>query len=154
MPTAAVALLALHAREQVTLTAPRPRLSPDGVPQVTGLRTWFWLDPAAWQAETVRAEIPGLWTEVTATPTRADWDPGDGAAPITCAGPGRPHPGTSDATTDCGHAYEVVGSYSLSVTVTYTVTWRSSTGETGVQDPFVLRADLPVTVTQRQVVLS
>lgn len=154
VPSAAVALLALHAREQVTLTAPGPHLSPDGVPQVTGLRTWFWLDPATWRAETVRAEIPGLWTEVTAAPTRTEWDPGDGSPPITCTGPGRPHPGTADATTDCGHVYEVVGSYTLRLTVTYAVTWRSSTGEAGAQDPFVLRSDLPVTVTQRQVVLS
>lgn len=154
-PTAAaMALLALHAREQVTVTAPEPHLSPADVPQVTGLRTWFWLDPAAWRAETVRAEVPGLWAEVTATPTRAEWDPGDGGPPVTCAGPGRPHPGTSGATTDCGHVYEVVGAYTLTVTVTYAVTWRSSTGETGAQDPFVLSAETPVTVTQRQVVLS
>ncbi len=155
-PTLVVAasLVALNAREQVTVTAPRPHLSPDGVPQVTGLRTWFWLDPAAWQAQTVRAEIPGLWAEVTAAPTHTQWDPGDGAPPLTCNGPGRPHPGTTDATTDCGHVYEVVGAYTLTVTITYAVTWRSSTGETGTQDPFVLSADLPVTVTQRQVVLS
>jgi hypothetical protein len=156
-PGAAPALatvLALQARQQVTVTVPRLHTSPDGAPQLAGKRTWFWMDPDGWQPVTVRAEIPGVWSEVTATPVRSVWRPGDGSSPITCAGPGQPHPGTHGATTACGHAYTTVGTYTLRAAVTYEVTWRSSTGESGVQDPFVLTAALPVTVEERQVVVS
>lgn len=151
-PVAAV--LALQAREQVTVRVPRLHTSPDGVPQLAGKRTWYWMDPEEWRPVTVRAEIPGVWSEVTATPTRTVWHPGDGGPTVACAGPGRPHPGTGGATTTCGHVYTTVGAYTLRAAVTYEVTWRSSTGEAGTQDPFVLTAALPLTVEERQVVVS
>jgi len=151
---AIAAVLALQAREQVTVSVPRLHTSPDGVPQLAGKRTWFWMDEGEWRAVSVRAEIPGVWAEVTATPVRAVWRPGDGGAAVTCDGPGRPHPGTRGATTACGHVYTTTGARTLRAAVTYEVTWRSSTGETGVQDPFVLTGSLPVTVEERQVVVS
>jgi hypothetical protein len=116
--------------------------------------TWFWIDPAAWAPVSARAELPGVWAEVTATPTTAVWTPGDGGVAITCAGPGRAHPGTTGATTDCGHAYVEVGSYTLAVEVTYEVTWDSSTGIGGVLEPVVVSATQPVTVEQRQAVID
>lgn len=147
------ALVAQVALDQVTFTVPRPHLSPaESAHQITGLRTWFWLDPDEWVAATARAELPGIWAEVTAAPVRAVWTPGDGSPAVTCAGPGRPHPGTSGATTDCGHTYTDVGTFTLRVAVTYEVTWTSSTGETGVEDPIVLTTDLSVPVEQRQAV--
>lgn len=152
-PVAAVVVAAI-AREEITIEIPRPHTSPDDAAQMTGLRTWFWLQPDRWTSSTARAELPGVWAEVTATPIQATWNPGDGGSPVTCDGPGRPHPGTSKATTDCGHVYTTIGHYALGVTVTYQVTWRSSTGETGVLDPLVLTTSLPITVEQRQVVTS
>lgn len=150
----AASVVAEFARDLVDITVPTPHTSPDGAAQITGLPTWFWLDARAWRSETARAELPGIWSEVTATPVRATWTPGDGGPPVTCEGPGRPHPGTSGATSGCSHAYTVVGTYTLQVAVTYEVTWRSSTGETGVQSPIVLASELPITVDQRQVVVS
>lgn len=148
------AIVAQAARQEVPIRVPRPHTSPDGVPQVTGLKTWYWMDEAEWSPATARAELPGIWAEVTATPTKAVWTPGDGATPVTCRGPSRPHPGTSGATTDCGHTYTDVGSPTVRVAVTYEVTWRSSTGRSGVQDPIVLTTSLPLTVEQRQVVTN
>ena len=101
-----------------------------------------------------RAELDGVWAEVTATPVRATWSPGDGGRAVTCLGPGRPHPGHDDATTDCGHVYTVMGDYSIEVAVTYEVTWSSSTGASGTQDPIVLSTDLPIHVEQRQAVTT
>lgn len=149
-PAAVVAQMAL---DQVTFTVPRPHLSPtEAAHQITGLVTWFWLDPSEWVAATARAELPGVWAEVTAAPVRAVWTPGDGSPPVTCTGPGRPHPGTPGATTDCGHTYTDVGTFTLRLAVTYEVTWTSSTGEAGVEDPIVLTTDLQVPVEQRQAV--
>jgi hypothetical protein len=148
------AVAAQVALDSATIPLPAPHTSPDGVPQMTGMQTWFWLDPATWVPVTARAELPGVWAEVTATPTSATWTPGDGGAPVTCAGPGRAHPGGSGATTDCGHTYLDVGAYTLTVAVTYSVTWTSSTGAGGSYDPITVTSELPVTVEQRQVVID
>lgn len=138
--------------EQVDIQIPRPHTSPDGVRQITGLKTWYWLDSSQWTSASARAEVTGVWAEITARPVRAVWTPGDGSDAIACAGPARPHPLTAGATTDCGHVYTDVGSYTIRVAVTYAVTWRSSTGETGTEAPLVLTTNLPITVEQRQVV--
>lgn len=151
-PAPAPAVLAAAARQEIPIRIPAPHTSPDGVAQVTGLTTWFWMDPSQWAPATARAELPGIWAEVTATPTRAVWTPGDGSAAITCRGPSRPHPGTSGATTDCGHTYINTGAYTIRVAVTYQVTWTSSTGASGTQPPIVLTTNLPITVEQRQAV--
>ena len=118
------------------------------------MATWFWLGPGSWAPISARAELPGIWAEVTATPTHATWTPGDGSAAVTCDGPGRPHPGSAGATTDCGHTYLDVGSHTLGVEVTYAVSWTSSTGASAAFDPITVGAELSVTVEQRQVVID
>lgn len=147
-PAIDVAQLAL---DSVDFTIPTPHTSPPGR-QITGLTTWFWLDPGQWQPTTAHAEIPGLWASVTVTPTTARWTPGDGAAAVTCEGPGRPHPGTDGARTGCGHTYTNHGDYTLTIDVTYTVTWTSSTGAGGTLDPVTLTTSTPIHVEQRQAV--
>ncbi|HMJ76444.1 MAG TPA: hypothetical protein VK507_10755 [Iamia sp.] len=154
LPAVVPETLAQMALDSATIALPRPHTSPDGVPQMTGLMTWFWIDPAAWAPISARAEVPGVWAEVTATPTRATWTPGDGGAAVTCDGPGRAHPGTAGATTDCGHTYVDIGSYPLTVDVTYEVSWDSSTGAGGVLDPIVVSGEVPITVEQRQAVID
>ena len=149
------ATLAQEARESVELPLPQPHTSPpeDGF-QLVGLETWFWLDRSAWHPVTARAELPGIWAEVTATPTRATWAPGDGRASVACDGPGAPHPGRGGAATDCGHTYLDVGTFTIAVEVTFAVTWRASNGASGTQDPITVSAELPITVEQRQVVID
>jgi hypothetical protein len=153
-PVVDPAVLAQEALDSATIAVPQPHTSPDGVPQVTGMETWFWIDPAAWAPVSARAELPGVWAEVTATPTSASWTAGDGGAAVTCAGPGRAHPGTAGATTDCGHTYTDIGSFTLSVDVTYEVAWTSSTGAGAVLDPIVVGNELPIRVEQRQAVID
>lgn len=149
------AVLAQEARESVRLPVPQPHTSPpeDGF-QLVGLETWFWLDAAGWRPVTARAELPGIWAEVTATPTRATWSPGDGRASVACDGPGARHPGTSGAATDCGHTYLDVGTYTIAVEVTFAVAWEASNGASGTQEPITVGAELPITVEQRQAVID
>ncbi len=145
--------VAASVRESMPVEMPAASTSPpaDGF-QLTGLHTWFWLDADGWTPTSVRAEVPGAWIEVTATPTEARWDPGDGTATVTCAGPGRRHPGTPGATTDCGHTYTRVGRHEIAIDVSYAVTWTASTGEAGTVAPLVLTSTLPIDVQQRQAV--
>lgn len=155
-PPPAAELVAQLALDRVTIRVPQPHTSPpeDGF-QLTGLAAWFWLDEEEWRPVTARAELGGVWAEVSARPTRAVWTPGDGADPVTCTGPGRPHPGTAGHhRTACGHVYTDVGEYTIEVEVTYAVTWRASTGQAGVEAPITLTADLPIRVEQRQAVVD
>jgi hypothetical protein len=147
-------VLAQAALDTAAIPQPEPHTSPDGVAQITGMQTWFWLPAEAWVPVTARAELPGIWAEVTATPTHATWTSGDGAAAVTCDGPGRPHPGSAGATTDCGHTYTDVGSYPLAVEVTYAVSWTSSTGTSAGLEPITVAGEVPVTVEQRQAVID
>jgi hypothetical protein len=148
-------VLAQQAREAVELPLPRPHTSPpeDGF-QLVGLETWFWLDADRWHPVTARAELPGIWAEVTATPTQDSWTPGDGGPVVVCDGPGERHPGTAGSETDCGHTYLDLGSFTIAVEVTFTVTWRASNGASGTQAPITVGAELPVTVEQRQAVID
>lgn len=146
--------VARQIREEVPVEVPAPHTSPpaDGF-QLTGLRTWFWLDRERWVPASVRADVAGVWIEVTATPTSATWDPGDGGAAVTCAGPARPYAGEGSTTT-CGHTYTETGHLEVGLSVSYAVTWRASTGASGTLDPLVLTASLPLEVEQRQAVID
>jgi hypothetical protein len=64
---------------------------------------------------------------------------GDGAAPVTCTGPGtafNPARG-DDQRTDCAHVYQWVSSdrpggvYQAAATMVWSVSWAASTGATG-----------------------
>lgn len=150
-PAAAPApeVVAQLALDRVTFSIPEPQTSPDGH-QITGVPTWFWLASDEWLSFTARAELPGVWAEVTAAPVSASWDPGDGSPAVVCDGPGRP--ATSGGVPECAHTYTVVGDYTLTLRVTYAVTWRASTGASGSFDAIVLTDTAPVEVQQRQAV--
>lgn len=153
-PTVDPGAVAARMRERMPVEVPPPHTSPpaDGF-QLTGLRTWFWLDAERWAPVTARADVAGAWIEVTATPTTATWDPGDGAAPVRCDGPARPWAGEGSTTT-CGHTYIETGDVTIGLTVTYAVSWTASTGATGSLDPLALTTTLPLEVQQRQAVID
>ncbi len=110
VPSDVIDLLVRSARSRVPIVPPEPNMSPDGVafPFITQLPVWLWIDDAAWtqaQASAAIAEL-GLVVTVTATPTSAVWNPGDGSASISC-GQGSPWSASLpvDAVSDCQHVY-------------------------------------------------
>jgi hypothetical protein len=155
-------VLARQAYDQVPLVIPQPRTAPPAdAQQLVGFPTWLWVEPAAWQTFTASAAIPGLSVTVTATPRRIGWDMGDGTR-LTCTGPGTPwNPAGGDGqTTDCEHAYQFVstdrpgGRYQVSATVTWSVTWQASTGETGVLPDASRTATFGLAVSERQAIVT
>jgi hypothetical protein len=155
-------VLARQAYDQVPLVIPQPRTAPPpDAEQIVGFPTWLWVEPVVWQAFTASAAIPGLEVTVTATPRHIAWDMGDGTT-LTCAGPGTPwNPAGGDGqTTDCDHAYQFVsadqpeGRYRVSVTVTWSVAWQASTGETGVLLDASRTASFGLAVGERQAIVS
>lgn len=94
-----------------------------------GVETWLWVPDGQWRTLTKGVTAGATTVTVTAAPSQIVWDLGP--ASITCYGPGKPwEQGMSDAaTTTCGHTYETSsvdqpdGSFAISATIRYQVTW-------------------------------
>ena len=135
IPDLSARQLAQAVRDLVTRKIPplSPELSP---PVATGgfvnFPTWF----AAADPGPVRADagIPGLNASVTARVRSSDWDSGDGS--IThCVGLGSRRPAGAAAAGPCSHTFgtssagEASATFAMTVSVTWSVSWRASTGE-------------------------
>src|SRR5690606_5110301 len=101
----------------------------------------------------VSAQLGVVTSTVTATPTTFTVDPGDGAVPVTCDGPGVPWHPDADGPPSCGHTYTTSGTYTVTATITWDVAWTSTTGQGGPLDDLVTSASVAVTAEQRQAVL-
>ncbi|MBL7487443.1 hypothetical protein I6A60_24695 [Frankia sp. AgB1.9] len=147
------------------LPTPKPVLSPDpdsGL--VVKVATWFAVPAAQWVAVTATAEALGLSVTVTATPDALVFDPGDGAPPATCPGPGltfdpvapppsnTPPPACSYTYRDASTAAANGRSWAASLSVRWRVTWAVSDGETGLLDPLVTTAPFDAVVREYQAV--
>lgn len=123
--------------ERLDLPPPDLGFSPPG-DLLVGLPTWLWVD-TAWDAASAVATVTDVTSAVSARPLSVRWDLGDGTA-IACEGPGTPYdaarPADAQAST-CSHVYQRSsaaqpdGSYAVTATVTYAITWEATTGESG-----------------------
>ena len=149
--------LARRAFNELPLIYPRPRTAPPATAnQLVGVRTWLWVDPADWHPLSATAAIGGLSATVTATPTSTVWTMGDGTT-ITCDGPGTPYdPQRPDdeQSTQCSHTYQHDGPYTVLATIVWTVSWTSSTGAGGDLGTVQRSTQFPLTVEQRQAVIT
>jgi hypothetical protein len=136
---------------------PTPTLAvapPAATPQLVGKPSWFWL-AMPWQPVQASAALGGVTSTVTATPTQTTWEPGDGSPTVTCDGPGTPwHEGVDSSQPPCGHTYTTRGAYTLSVTVSWQVTWASTTGAGGPLAPLTTTATLPLAAREAQAVIN
>jgi hypothetical protein len=155
------ATMAVEASRDVPLLTPLPRTSPPNGQQVVGLPTWLWIEAVGWGPATATAEVPGLAVTVTATPRHVVWDMGNGDS-MTCTGPGTAWDpaGPDDQATDCSYTYQFVsadrpgGTYTVTTTVVWAVTWEATNGETGVLPDATRSAAVELTVGERQAVVS
>ena len=127
-----------EARERVP--TPELDISPGlAVGGVVNLGMWL----AVANGDDITATATGRGTSVTATASLAEteWDMGDGTT-ITCAGGGEPIDPSDLETIDagpCGHTYGAPsdGSYTITVTATWEVTWVATDGRSGTAPPVV-----------------
>ena len=111
-----------RSRRTAELTVPNPvaKRSPaenNSDPQYGGL-PYTWVDlwtcvwAGEWQSVARTVELRGVSATVTATPTALVFDPGDGSAPVTCDGPGRPWTEADGSNPPsaggCGYMYRAV----------------------------------------------
>ena len=98
---------------------------PAGSEQLVGVATWLWIEPGAWQTLTATASAGTVTTTATATPTKVVWNMGDGST-VTCDGPGTPYdPNDPNATTDCSYTWTQAGSYQVTATIYWSVSWTA-----------------------------
>jgi hypothetical protein len=94
---------------------------------LVGLSTWFWLAPAP-SALAVGETLGGTQYLITAAPTGADWDFGDGSSARSTgsSGFGQPYPQQSPVT----HIYEAHSrqGYTVHASILYDVSWTAIVG--------------------------
>ena len=157
-PPAPPAVLAQEARQSVGIPDPPLVTSPPldrGL--VVRMPTWLWLEPGWWRPYSATAEAGGVTTTVVAEPVRAVWSTGDGET--VCGGPGIPwRRGLPDDATSCSFVYtnssagQPGGTFTLSVTVTFEVSWSSNLGTGGELAPVTRTASRAVRVGEIQAI--
>jgi hypothetical protein len=144
------------------LPLPRAIFSPDpsdaGV--VVQLPMWFAVPAAQWRAVSETASVPGISATVTARPVSLRFEPGDGSAPVVCRGPGlrwrsgMREPAKAPA---CSYTYRDASSvapggaaWSTRLSITWRVSWTSSTGVGGSLGSLTTSQAYPVRVREIQ----
>jgi hypothetical protein len=103
---------------------------------LVAIDTWFWIDGAATEPmPPVTAWVPGVTVVATAEPGGVTFELGDGTT-LECEDFGTPY--AEGATSDCVHAYEVAGVYTVTATIEWTGSYTVNDGppipiETSVQ---------------------
>lgn len=158
-------ILAEYAYGQLPVPGTEIKRAPEGETKVN-LPTWVWLDRAKFKKIAVTATLPGtgLSATTTAEPVSLRLDPGTGDAetypgsgecPIVNGRIGEPRAKGTPGDTDppCGVRYlrsSEDGPYELRATVTWKVTWTSTSGEGGTLPPGEFGAGQDVTVREVQ----
>jgi len=119
-------VVAAEAVKHLGLSSPVIRMAPPtGRPQLVGVATWLWVDSATWRTLSASATAGPVTTTAVAAPTRVVWDMGDGST-VTCDGPGAPYdPATPNATTDCSYTWPAPGTFRVTATVYWSVSWTA-----------------------------
>lgn len=158
-------ILAEYAYDELPVPSTELTMAPEGTTKVN-LPTWVWLDRAKFKKVSVTASIPGsgLSATTTAEPMSLSIDPGtkdaetypaSGGCPIEDGKIGEPRAkGTpADTMPPCGVRYlrsSGDGSYNLQATLTWKISWTSTTGEGGDLPAGEFGADQQVAVEEIQ----
>jgi hypothetical protein len=137
------------------LVLPQPQIElspPSSAPHLVMLPTWLWVSPQWWESRSASASVPGVTVTAMARPTEVRWWTGDGSEHLCDEGtPYEPGGDPAAASPDCGHTYSRAsagqpgGTYTLSATVTWQVSW-SGGGMSGEVGPLFSTASTTVEV--------
>ena len=129
--------------------------------QLVNLPVWLALDRSSWKPQSATASAGAVSVTATARPVKVVWSMGDGSS-HTCDGPGTAWTrGTNPraSSPDCGHVYRhssagaAGGSYTVSATVTWEVTWAGA-GQTGTVPGLETTGQVQTRVQESQTVIS
>ncbi len=158
-PAVAPEVLAQEAARHLPLPQPQIGVNPvAGRDQFVNLPTWLWTSRTTWGARSATASVPGLAATATAIPISVTWTMGDGGK-IVCRGPGTPYsprfPARSPSP-DCGYTYRhgsartLSGTYAVTATIIWQVTWTASSGATGTLPPITRSSQVTLRVAEAQ----
>ncbi|WP_405778139.1 hypothetical protein [Streptomyces sp. NBC_00859] len=158
-------ILAEYAYDELPVPDTEIESAPGGKSTVN-LPTWIWLDKARFKPVSVTASLPGtgLSATTTATPAALHLDPGTDDAEVHPASGdcplsadksiGTPYTrGSADRSPPCGVTYlrsSGGGTYPLRATLTWNITWTSTTGEGSTLPPGTYGDTKDVTVQEIQ----
>lgn len=127
---------------ELTVPTLQPATAPPrGKDGLVGLPEWFWIPAAQWQGSSVTVTAGPVWATAVAAPTSMNFEPGDGSAAVSCAGPGTPFDSAAPASTqhtNCSYTYtrpsagQPGSAYPAALLVTWTISWTGSGGAGGV----------------------
>lgn len=131
----------LTASAEQALVVPLPEVGtspPSGALLPVGLPVWFWAGNGEALSET--ASVPGVSVTVRATvaSTTVVVAGPDGTDRIACDGAGEPYdPAVHGAwdRSDCSHVFDRAGPADVTMSVTWDLSWSSSTGASGPLAP-------------------
>jgi hypothetical protein len=149
-------VLAERAVKDAELPVPTVVTSPPpDQPLVVNLATWLSVDPAVWAPVNVSAAAGGVTVTATAVPDRVVWDLGNSDR-VSCDGPGTrydPNRPAAEQSPTCSYTYRQPGTYQITATVEWRVTWQA-VGAAGGGDLGAARRSttVPVRVVEIQAV--
>ena len=157
--------LAQAAYGQLRLPSPTIERSPPQYNDYNGfpftwlnIWTWVWTSPGSYSPVSKSVSVPGVSATVVARPVALVFDPGDGSAPVSCAGPGRAwtqSDGDNPPPGGCGFMYRHTSNRSLltaTVTIRWDVTWSGTGGAGGAFNGMTTQASSQLQVLDVQVV--
>jgi hypothetical protein len=170
VPQTPPAVLASTAASTIYARLPRPVIgtAPPVGAGVVNVGMWFWTDRATWRTVSVTAWVPTptgiLWATTTARPVRLVYTSGDpsGPATVSCTGPGTvwtPAAG-DDTVSPCSYTYRHAsvthpsGRFPAALGIEWQISWRSSTGQSGVLPGYTTRVVTAVTVDEIQAIVT
>jgi hypothetical protein len=131
---------------------------PFGGQQLVGFATWLWTSNAA--PLSAQASVPGLTATVRATPTTTTWTFTPDSAPpqaqaesITCRADAPPYDADlpdSQQHSDCTHTFTWHGTYRVTATTRWAVSWTATTGQSGALPDLQAATVLDLTVQEGQ----
>jgi hypothetical protein len=147
------AVVAQQAVSKLGLPSPRIGMAPPtGDPQLVGVATWMWVNQGAWGSLSATATAGPVTVTAMAAPVKVTWDMGDGHT-VTCNGPGTPYSAAApNATTNCSYTWGQAGTYQVTATVYWSVSWAAvgapGGGNLGVQAGPATQVSVTVTESQ------
>jgi hypothetical protein len=155
--------LAIEAADSLVVPSPKVEVNPSRF-SVVNLPTWLWIDRSTWHPLTATASAGNVTATAVAVPTTVTWSMGDGHS-VVCRDPGSPFLPSVPAgaqSTDCSYAYRTSSygqpsadgdpndaAFSVSATVTWSVTWSSAGAPGGGSLPSLrTRSSIPIRVEQ------
>jgi hypothetical protein len=119
---------------------------------VVNVPLWLWVNSQAWSPTVATATIDGVTVTTMARPDRVTWSLGNGDE-VVCDGPGTPYDQArpeADQHSDCTYLFPQAGTFTITATVEWHVTW-TAVGVAGGGDLGVVRRSASTTVAVSEI---